>query len=105
MCSSNASERTLPVETSAVMLLLFVTFVVSISLAATFISKNITNPVSLVTAGIEENKKKLLAGTKKKTNLDDLFDQMKAGELKELEIIIKADKDVEELLETRSDLF
>ena len=40
---------------------------------------------------IEENKKKLLAGTKKKTNLDDLFDQMKAGELKELEIIIKAD--------------
>jgi len=40
---------------------------------------------------VEENKKKLLAGTKKKTNLDDLFDQMKAGELKELEIIIKAD--------------
>lgn len=40
---------------------------------------------------IEENKKKLLAGTKKKTNLDDLFDQMKAGELKELEVIIKAD--------------
>ncbi len=40
---------------------------------------------------VEENKKKLLAGTRKKTNLDDLFDQMKAGELKELEIIIKAD--------------
>ena len=40
---------------------------------------------------VEENKKKLLAGTKKKTNLDDLFDQMKAGELKELEVIIKAD--------------
>ncbi|MBR2696124.1 MAG: translation initiation factor IF-2 [Parasporobacterium sp.] len=40
---------------------------------------------------VEENKKKLLAGTRKKTNLDDLFDQMKAGELKELELIIKAD--------------
>ena len=40
---------------------------------------------------VEENKKKLLAGTRKKTNLNDLFDQMKAGELKELELIIKAD--------------
>ena len=40
---------------------------------------------------IEENKKKLLAGTKSKMNLEDVFDQMKAGELKELDIIIKAD--------------
>ena len=40
---------------------------------------------------IEENKKKLLAGTKHKMSLDDVFDQMKTGELKELDIIIKAD--------------
>lgn len=41
---------------------------------------------------IEENKKKLLAGTKsKKMSLDDVFDQMKAGELKELNLIVKAD--------------
>ena len=40
---------------------------------------------------IEENKKKLLAGTKAKMSLDDVFSQMKAGELKELDIIVKAD--------------
>ena len=40
---------------------------------------------------IEENKKKLLAGTKSKMNLEDVFDQMKAGDMKDLEIIIKAD--------------
>ena len=40
---------------------------------------------------IEENKKKLLAGTKAKMSLDDVFDQMKTGDLKELDIIIKAD--------------
>ncbi|MCF0143186.1 MAG: translation initiation factor IF-2 [Parasporobacterium sp.] len=40
---------------------------------------------------IEENRKKLLEGTKTKMSLDDVFNQMKAGELKELDIIIKAD--------------
>ena len=40
---------------------------------------------------IEENKKKLIAGTKSKMNLEDVFDQMKAGDVKDLEIIIKAD--------------
>ena len=40
---------------------------------------------------IEENKKKLLAGTRSKMNLEDVFDQMKAGEVKDLELIIKAD--------------
>ncbi len=41
---------------------------------------------------VAENKKKLLAGSKnKKMSLDDVFDQMKAGELKELNIIVKAD--------------
>lgn len=40
---------------------------------------------------VEENKKKLLAGTKAKMSLDDVFSQMKAGELKELDIIVKAD--------------
>ena len=40
---------------------------------------------------IEENKKKLLAGSRGKMNLDDVFAQIKAGELKELNIIIKAD--------------
>ena len=40
---------------------------------------------------VEENKKKLLAGQKGRMSLEDVFDQMKAGELKELNIIIKAD--------------
>ena len=40
---------------------------------------------------VEENKKKLLAGTKAKMSLNDVFDQMKAGEMKDLELIIKAD--------------
>ncbi len=40
---------------------------------------------------VEENKKKLLAGSRTKMSLDDVFSQIKAGELKELNIIIKAD--------------
>ncbi len=40
---------------------------------------------------ISENKNKLLEETKQKMNLDDLFDQIKAGNVKELPIIIKAD--------------
>ncbi|MBE6016494.1 MAG: translation initiation factor IF-2 [Lachnospiraceae bacterium] len=40
---------------------------------------------------VAENKKKLLAGSKNHVSLDDMFDQMKAGELKELNIIVKAD--------------
>ncbi|MBO4679401.1 MAG: cache domain-containing protein, partial [Lachnospiraceae bacterium] len=41
-----------------VILFLLVVFLVAIVIAGTYITRNITNPVSLVTAGIEENKKK-----------------------------------------------
>ncbi len=40
---------------------------------------------------IAEHKKRMLEETRQKMNLDDLFDEIKAGNLKELPIIIKAD--------------
>ena len=40
---------------------------------------------------VTENKKHLLEETKGKLSLDNLFDQMKQGEMKELSIIVKAD--------------
>ena len=40
---------------------------------------------------IKEGREKLLEDTKSKLSLDDLFSQIKAGNVKELEIIIKAD--------------
>ena len=40
---------------------------------------------------IEENRKKLLAGRKGRMSLEDVFEQMREGDLKELNIIIKAD--------------
>lgn len=40
---------------------------------------------------ISENKNKLIEDTKAKLSLDDLFSQIKAGNIKELPIIIKAD--------------
>ena len=40
---------------------------------------------------IAEQKKRMLEETKQKMNLDDLFDEIKAGNVKELPIIIKAD--------------
>ena len=40
---------------------------------------------------IAEGKKKLLDDTKSKLSLDDLFSQIKAGNVKELNLIIKAD--------------
>ena len=40
---------------------------------------------------IAENKKAKLAETKQKMNLDDLFEEIQAGNIKELPIIIKAD--------------
>ena len=40
---------------------------------------------------ISESKNKLLADTKAKISLDDLFSQIKAGNVKELPIIVKAD--------------
>ena len=40
---------------------------------------------------IAEHKQKMLEETKQKMNLDDLFDEIKAGNVKELPIIIKAD--------------
>ena len=56
MCASNASAQSIPVETTAVMLLLFVTFVVSISFAAVFISRNITHPIYTLSAEMEKTK-------------------------------------------------
>ena len=40
---------------------------------------------------IKENREKLLEETKSKMSLDDLFNQIQAGNLKELNIIVKAD--------------
>lgn len=40
---------------------------------------------------IEEDKNKLMADTKAKMSLDDLFSQIQAGNLKELNLIVKAD--------------
>ncbi len=56
MCSSNASASSLPMDTTLVMLLLFVTFVVSLSLAAVFISRNITHPIYSLSAEMEKTK-------------------------------------------------
>ncbi len=46
---------------------------------------------SIAETFIAEQKKHMLDETKKKMNLDDLFDEIKAGNVKELPIIIKAD--------------
>lgn len=46
---------------------------------------------SIAETFIAEHKNKMLEETKQKMNLDDLFDEIKAGNLKELPIIIKAD--------------
>lgn len=40
---------------------------------------------------ISEGKNKLIEDTKAKLSLDDLFSQIKAGNVKELPIIVKAD--------------
>ena len=56
MCSSNASATSLPIVTTLVMLLLFVTFVVSLSLAAVFISRNITRPIYSLSEEMEKTK-------------------------------------------------
>ena len=40
---------------------------------------------------VSEGKKKLIDDTKKKLSLDDLFDQIKAGNVKDLNLIVKAD--------------
>ncbi|HAT02385.1 MAG TPA: translation initiation factor IF-2, partial [Oribacterium sp.] len=42
-------------------------------------------------AFVTENKQKMIEESKKKVSLDALFDQIKAGEIKELPIILKAD--------------
>ena len=40
---------------------------------------------------ISQNKVKLLEETKSKMSLDDLFNQIQEGNLKELDIVVKAD--------------
>ncbi len=40
---------------------------------------------------VADSKEKLIEGTKAKLSLDDLFSQIQAGEVKELELIVKAD--------------
>ena len=57
LCSSSASAPgTVPVETMIAMLLVFVTFLVSISVAAVFITRNITHPIYELSAEIEKTK-------------------------------------------------
>ena len=46
---------------------------------------------SIAETFIAEQKKHMLEETKQKMNLDDLFDEIKAGNIKELPIIVKAD--------------
>ena len=46
---------------------------------------------SIAETFIAEQKKHMLEETKQKMNLDDLFDEIKAGNVKELPIIVKAD--------------
>ncbi|MCR4934721.1 MAG: histidine kinase [Lachnospiraceae bacterium] len=57
LCASNASSpETIPMETMIAMLLLFVTFLASISVAAVFITKNITHPIYELSEEIEKTK-------------------------------------------------
>ena len=57
LCSSSASAPgTVPLETMIAMLLVFVTFLVSISVAAVFITRNITHPIYELSAEIEKTK-------------------------------------------------
>lgn len=46
---------------------------------------------NIAAAYIERSREQLLKGTKGKLTLDGLFDQIKAGEVKQLDIIVKAD--------------
>ncbi len=46
---------------------------------------------AIAEAYITQNKEKLIAETKSKLSLDDLYSEIKAGNLKELNIIVKAD--------------
>ena len=46
---------------------------------------------SMADAFIANNREKLLADTKTKLSLDGLFDQIQAGQIKELNIVVKAD--------------
>ena len=56
MCASNASAESIPIETTATMLILFVTFAASLSFAAVFISRNITHPIYSLSAEMEKTK-------------------------------------------------
>ena len=57
LCSSSASAPgSVPIETMIAMLLVFVTFLVSISVAAVFITRNITHPIYELSAEIEKTK-------------------------------------------------
>ncbi len=46
---------------------------------------------SYAAAFVTENKQKMVEESKKKVSLDALFDQIKAGEIKELPLVVKAD--------------
>ena len=46
---------------------------------------------AIAAAYVTQNKEKLLAGTKSKMSLDSLFEQIQEGNLKELNLIVKAD--------------
>lgn len=53
--------------------------------------KNERDAKAFASAIVSENKKHMLKEIKKKMNLDELFNEIKAGNVKELPIIIKAD--------------
>ena len=53
--------------------------------------QNEKEPRSFAETFIAESKNKLIEDTKAKLSLDDLFSQIKAGNVKELPIIVKAD--------------
>ena len=46
---------------------------------------------SFASVFVADSKEKLIEGTKKKLSLDGVFDQIQAGEIKELDLVVKAD--------------
>ncbi len=55
------------------------------------VSKNEKEARSFAETFISQNRMKMLEETKSKMSLDDLFNQIKEGSLKELDIVVKAD--------------
>lgn len=56
MCATTAETSSVPMETTFVMLLLLVAFIVSISITAVFVTRNITRPVNELSKAMEQTK-------------------------------------------------